>query len=78
MNAFTGVNDLDDAYVDGVSITVGSPRVHVWTYAAGFISTENQETHNCPCNEGIYAGTSAPSFVGNDYYCEASTQAGTN
>ena len=27
--------DINDAYVDGVSITIGSPRKHVWTYAAG-------------------------------------------
>ena len=26
---------IDDAYINGISITVGSPRKHVWTYAAG-------------------------------------------
>ena len=78
IKAFTGVNDLDGVYVDGVSITVGNPRTHVWSYAAGFVSTPNSEQQNCLRNEGVYAGTSAPSFVGNDYYCEGSTQPGTS
>ena len=25
---------IDGAYVDGVSITIGYPRMHVWTYVA--------------------------------------------
>ena len=28
---------IDSSYVDGVSITIGSPHKHVWTYAAGII-----------------------------------------
>ena len=28
---------IDKPYVDGVSITHGSPRMHIWTYAAGLI-----------------------------------------
>ena len=31
----TGPKNIDSAYTDGVSITYGSPRKHVWTYAAG-------------------------------------------
>ena len=46
--------------MDGVSITYGSPRQHVWTLAAG---------SGCPCN--IHSsGTNVPSFVGEDYYCD--------
>ena len=26
---------IDGIYVDGISISLGSPRKHVWTYAAG-------------------------------------------
>ena len=57
-----------NTYVDGVSITHGaSPRKHIWTYAAGsFESTTGLST--CPCTG---SGTSPPSFVGSDYYCEA-------
>ena len=28
-------NNIDNAYVEGVSITYGSPRHHLWTYATG-------------------------------------------
>ena len=28
-------SSLDDIYVDGVSVTNGSPRTHIWTFAAG-------------------------------------------
>ena len=26
---------IDNSYVDGVSITYGNPRMHIWTYAVG-------------------------------------------
>ena len=49
--------NIDNPYVDGVSITHGaSPRKHIWTYGA-----------NCPCT----GGTPPPAFVGSDYYCES-------
>ena len=59
---------VEDGYVDGVSITYGSPgkRQHVYTYAAGV--SEKQDWDACPCAGG---GVSAPSFVGSDYYCES-------
>eukprot|EP00731_Ephydatia_muelleri_P003763 Em0001g3763a len=59
---------VEDSYVDGVSITYGSPekRQHVYTYAAGV--SEKQDWDACPCAGG---GVSAPSFVGSDYYCES-------
>ena len=64
---------IDNPYVDGVSITHGaSPRKHIWTYAAGVY--ENRAVGiNCPCN----GGTSPPSFVGSDYYCESGISVGS-
>ena len=57
---------IDEAYVDGVSITHGdSPRKHIWTFAAELFAAENR----CPCSSPT--ATQPPSFVGNDYYCEA-------
>ena len=54
---------IDDFYVDGVSITHGSPRSHIWTFAA-----EGSETlAKCPCQGGL----SAPPFVGDNYFCES-------
>ena len=58
---------IDDGYVDGVSITYGSPsRKHIWTYATGLYLGGTQ--YNCPCNNGNLLV--APLFVGSDYYCE--------
>ena len=66
---------IDFSYVDGVSITYdSSPRRHIWTYAAGARAYHNASVVDCPCNNnGITSnGTvSPPSFVGDDYYCEA-------
>jgi len=60
---------VNSAYVDGISITIGSPRNHVWTYAVGPSDNHNYGRHNCPC--ATHPGTSPPAFVGNDYYCES-------
>ena len=60
---------IDSTYVEGISITVGSPRKHVWTYAGGLSDNVNYGCCNCPCAD--YPGPSAPAFVGNDYYCES-------
>ena len=68
-------NSIDTGYVDGVSITYGSPRTHIWTYAAGASEQliESNEVYSCPC---LVAGSSftpqtPPSHVGNNYYCES-------
>ena len=61
-------HSLDDVHVDGTSITVGSPRKHVWTYAAGY-SDGYDSVANCPC--AAHPGPSPSAFVGNDYYCES-------
>ena len=63
------IQSIDDFYVDGISITLGSPRKHVWTYVAGLSDDYDYKGHNCPC--ATYPGPSPPAFVGNDYYCES-------
>ena len=64
-------NNIDTYYVDGVAITYGSPRHHLWTYAAGLSDDGNflSGTLNCPCAK--YPGRNPPEFVGQDYYCES-------
>ena len=59
---------LDAAYVDGISITVGSPRKHVWTYAVG-LSDNHTFCCNCPC--AVHPGPPPPAYVKNHYYCES-------
>ena len=55
---------IDEAYVDGISITFGHPRHHIWTFAA----TTESHRNNCPCNN--INGKAAPPFVSEDYFCE--------
>ena len=67
--------NIDNIYVDGVSITYGSnPRKHVWTLGVG-VYDYSACAHCCPCNTGS-TGTTVPSFVGSDYYCESGTSGG--
>ena len=65
---------IDEPYVDGVSVTHGMPRTHIWTFAAG-ASEARVSNHitNCPCaNEWAAANAApAPSFVGDSYFCES-------
>ena len=60
---------INGVYVDGVSITLGDPRKHVWTYAAGLSDDYDYQYYNCPCASN--SSLQAPVFVGNDYYCES-------
>ena len=65
---------LEDDYADGVSLTRGEPRQHVWTFAAGLQEEESIHSRStCPCTTNARA-TPPPNFVGNDYFCEAGTQ----
>ena len=71
-DAFSGIEfasrAIDGPYVDGISITYGTPRKHIWTYAMGY-GFQYQHTSNCPCSE--FTGKLPPSFVYNNYYCES-------
>ena len=64
---------IDDAYVDGVSITYGnSPRKHIWIYAAGPHDTaQHYGPYDCTCKQN--STTVTPPYVGTDYYCESGT-----
>ena len=65
---------INDAYVDGISITIDNPRRHVWTYVAGLSDDGNYPDYNCPC--AAVPGTTPPSFVGEHYYCESGNTGG--
>ena len=66
-------NDINSVYVDGVSLTHGSPRQHVWTFMAG--PTANKTIYdgrfNCPCSPGSLQSSHIQFFVGDDYFCES-------
>ena len=61
--------NIDAAYLDGISITVGNPRKHVWSYAVGF-KYDNVNPSNCPCSL-FNTNTRPPVFVKEHYYCES-------
>ena len=51
-------------YLDGVSVTYGQERNHIWSFAAGHVG-------RCPCNNTNrdYAPL-PPEFVGDNYFCD--------
>ena len=67
-SSFYNRNNLNSAYVDGVSITRGSPRQHVWTLMSGY-SSSSAGSGSCPCNTG--STITVPSFIGSNYFCES-------
>ena len=76
-NAFGIVagDSIDVAYVDGVSITLGNPRKHVWTYAIGISDSNLGTSSYCPC--ATFVAADPPSFVRDHYYCESGDNEGT-
>ena len=60
-------NNLNSNYVDGVSITRGSPRQHVWTLMAG-LNGATYLAYSCPCAND--STQQVQSFVGDHYFCE--------
>ena len=67
----TAHNNINSYYVDGVSITRGSLRKHIWTLMAGFIDASLNQVGNCPCSQGSTQNSTLQSFIGNDYFCES-------
>ena len=65
-------NNINSQYVDGVGITNGSPRQHLWTYAAGLSADGNYggDRYTCPC--ATPSGLDPPMLVRQYYYCESS------
>lgn len=44
-----GVEDIEDIYVDGVSLTHGHPRQHIWTFAVADDEEADGHINICPC-----------------------------
>jgi hypothetical protein len=56
-----------DNYVDGISLTRGSQREHIWTFAAG-ANNDSSNQYTCPCSGNN--AVQPPPFVETDYFCE--------
>ena len=68
------VTTIEGAYVGGVSLTHGSPRQHIWTFAGGS-SEEDNDNDACPCDTTF--SITSPPFVGGDYFCESGVNSGS-
>ena len=69
------VTTIDGAYVSGVSLTHGSPRQHIWTFAAGISEDQAYDYKaRCPCDTS--RDINIPPFVGGDYFCESGVNSG--
>ena len=84
-NAFfqhtTNSLSINEAYLSGISITHGGElgnaagvlATHIWSFAAGATQSTADATimdSRCPCD----AGSSSPTFVGEDYFCESAIE----
>ena len=71
MEGFQGLTGktIDHTYVDGLSITRGSPRQHLWTLVVG--ATEYLTyTQACPRDQDPFTFNFVNDFVGDYFYCE--------
>ena len=68
-DAFNG-GTIDSEYVEGLSVTHGTPRNHIWTFVAGYSKDDHNFCCNCPC-ASPNPGPAAPSFVGENFFCES-------
>ena len=71
MNAFgphLSTPSINDPYLDGISITHGNPRQHIWSFA---VRRNERNGRFCPCANNPNINLSLPDFVGNSYYCES-------
>ena len=66
-------NDIDNVHVNGISVTHGNPRQHIWTLAIGVVESATGigpfVIGVCPCRPDFVA--SIPPFIGDDYFCES-------
>ena len=67
---------IDTYYVDGVSLTYGNPRHHIWTFAAGLDESGFFAYSNCPCTDTTQnsSATPPPEYVGDDYFCDTGSE----
>ena len=72
---FSEGTGIESFYLEGISITHGNPRQHVWSFAATpgeSYTTSSGDPSLCPCSNSVVT-YSTPTFVGNDYFCETGT-----
>ena len=67
-------DNINSDYVDGISLTHGNPRQHIWTFASAY----NEVDIKCQCiNPSGNPSRQPPSFVRNDFFCDTGTRSST-
>ena len=64
---------INEQYVDGLSLTYGNPRRHIWTFVAEVDEGASVSNSVCPCTR---TSSTVPPFIGNDYFCETGVPPG--
>ena len=70
-----GAQLMNDTLMHGVSLTYGSPRQHIWTFANALDEVRGGSVTGCTCIDSSRPNP-PPSFVGNDYFCETGVPPG--
>ena len=74
----SNTSNIDTFYLDGVSITHGSPRQHIWSFANARDDGITFPNSSCSCtNPNISSLVPPPPlFVGNNYFCDTAGKTG--
>ena len=57
--------DINGTYIDGVGLTYGTSRQHIWSFAGA------QDAFGCPCNNANSGRPLPPPEVGDNYFCDS-------
>ncbi len=72
-NHYSHNSSISSTYVDGVSVTYGTNKHHIWTFASA-LDGMRADQWRCPCSRCGQSFTGRiPSYVGNDYFCDSGT-----
>ena len=56
-------DEINEPYLDGVSITYGDPRMHIWSFYGGLYATTCCNTQHANNSESL-------GFIGNNSFCD--------
>ena len=65
---------IEGPYIDGVSISYGSPgsRKHIWSFVAANSEQPSNTLERCRCSDTSRSWPfSIPLFIGNNYFCDS-------
>ena len=61
---------LDGTFLDGVVLTHGSPRNHIWSFIANYYQGQTG-CRSCPCSVQSGFSGAIPDYINNDYFCDS-------